>query len=293
MIAILMTLALICAQTTDDPLKESPLSVSVASSLLVEQAAIGDTAEVLIIALFGDNPALWLFDTLEPPFTTGLDFIGTKTQTITRSRGNYSYGETRVRLLFTPNRTGELTISPWKWRLLHLVPGDTAKIDTFVADLPGFALTGLPRKEKITTKYLPFFLTFIGIAMFIAFGIFIRIFAKKVMLKPKEKPPLTAEEKALDKISKLSPQRLQAEELLDKLAHVLRSYISEKFGIDALGMSSEEILSALSNIGFAGHRFVALQQVLKYCDDVRFAKKYPESQELWDIIEQGRIFIKG
>jgi len=32
---------------------------------------------------------------------------------------------------------------------------------------------------------------------------------------------------------------------------------------------------------------------LKYCDDVRFAEKYPETEDIRDAIGQAKLFITG
>ena len=86
---------------------------------------------------------------------------------------------------------------------------------------------------------------------------------------------------------------MAAEEILDELAKIVRKYIYEEFNIPAIGMSSDEIVSILSERGLAGHRFIALKQMLKYCDDVRFAEKYPEVEEIREAIGQAKIFVEG
>ena len=268
-------------------------SVAVSSSLLTEQVAVGDTAEAEIFILFQDNPAFWLFDSVPPPDAVGLKFLSTITKTETHCHDDSISGKTTITLRYSPTRTGDLTISPWRWRIFHIQNGDTTQIDTLELDFTGFAITGLPAPEK-SVGILPFILILFGIIIVLAVGFFVYRAVKKAKSEPlKPSRPPTPAERALDEINRLSPQRTSAEQILDELSKIIRKYIAEKFGIPASGMSSDEILSALSERGLAGQKFVALKQVLKYCDDVRFAEKYPETEDIRDAIGQAKLFITG
>ena len=266
---------------------------SYSCSLLTDKPAVGDTAAVLINLKFFDNPALWIFDTMPAPTTMGLEFVGSATKTETQTGNNSKIGETIVLLRFSPKREGQLTISPWQWRIFHFQNGDTSVIDTFALSFPGYALTGMPERKGFVGM-LPFILFFAGIILVIAVAFAVKKIVKKSKELPMEPPrPSAPEEIAFSALQNLSPLRSRAEDLLDNLSKILRTYINEKFDVPASGMSSAEILSALSERGLSGQRFVLLQQVLKYCDDIRFAEKYPQSDELKEILEQAKNFTKG
>ncbi len=84
---------------------------------------------------------------------------------------------------------------------------------------------------------------------------------------------------------------MSAEEIVDTISRIMRDYIAKEFNIPASGMSSGEIIEALEQKDIGGHRLVELREIFKYCDDVRFAEKYPRQSELDEIIEMTKIFV--
>jgi len=280
--------SVLCADSGD----AGSFSVDVASSLLTEEAAVGDTVELVVNTVFPNEPLFWIFDSLIPPMSMGMEFLGTATKTRTYIEDSEQCGETQITLRFSPTRAGQLNISPWRWRVFHIPEGDTTQIDTVIMDFSGFVLTGYPCK-KSNIGVIPYMLLVIGVIFIVLLTAFIRRMVLKYRKEPVEPAkPITPEEKAIDALNKLSLQRMQTDELLDNLSRILRSFIDEKFDIPAGGMSSAEIIEHLSEKGAAGHKFIALQQALKYCDDVRFAEKYPESREIKEALEQAKIFIE-
>lgn len=293
---ILFTFFLITSAFCQEPSLDNSFFVAISSSLLTEQVPVGDTAEIRIVAKFFDNPAYWLFDSMPPPMTMGLTFLGTATETHTHRTEDSLWGTTQITLRFSPKRTGQLTISPWQWQVFHLTNGDTTEIDTVSLSFGGYSLLGLPSKKGAGAMRLPFVLIASGLVLAIVATLLMRYFVRKSreefgILSERTAQPKTPQEIAIMSLQRLSPQRMSTEKILDELSSTIRKFIADEFKIPAQSMPSEEILSTLSERGLAGHRFIALKSVFRYCDDVRFAEKYPEADEVAKVIEQGKIFI--
>ncbi len=286
---------LICAALSAKATPAEDDVIAVASSLYADQIAVGDTAVVGVFVEFSGNPLYWLFDSLMPPTTMGLKFINSRTTSHTQRSGDDVLTRTKIELRFSATRTGQLTISPWQWNILHIVGGDTTQIDTIPLSFGGFALTGLPPpKRHLSAKTVTLIIVgaFLSIAVIVLVVVWIsRSRKRKSPIQPQR--TLSNEEIAIQKLSKISLQLMSTEEIVGRITDAIKKYISDEFGISAGRMATEEILSSLSSRGLAGQRFVLLRSLLNACDDIRFAQKYPDAQEMKELLSMATEFVRG
>lgn len=116
--------------------------------------------------------------------------------------------------------------------------------------------------------------------------------------KPEEVAPiLPAHEIALLDLEALRKQRLwQAGDIKgyqSRLTEILRKYLSDRYDIDALEMTTEEITSALRKTDFNLKKAVELSEMLNVADLVKFAKAKPE-ESIHDLyMEKAIAFVES
>jgi len=293
---IAITVGSIAAQSLDssaETVEPEIREIAVSTTLSEERVMVGDTFEYAITVVLPGNPVFWLFDSLVTPQTSGLEFVGTATTNEVSMLDGEKTGKATVSLKFSPLFDGDLTMSDGYFRLFNIIDGDTSNIDTVIVRYFGFAVEGIPAR-KPSPGLFPFFL-FIGGLLFAA-GLFfiIRYLVQKSRQEPMEplRPP-TPSEQALASLSQIATGRMSVEEIVDTISRIIRDYIVKIFNIPASGMSSGEIIEAFTQEDIGGHRLVELREILKYCDDVRFAEKYPQQSELDEIIEMTKTFVVG
>lgn len=281
-------MALLVVDSTFAPVPAEP---SVSSSLSVDKCAIEDSFDYFISVEFFGEPVYFVWDSIEAPTTSGLNFIGESRKTTTYFSGDSIYGRTVVDLKFSPIQTGDITMSDGYYRLLWIPNGDTTNIDTITIKYPGFAIVGLP-KQSSNVPLTPILLIIVAIVFLIVLILILRKITQNVRKKRMKKTrPLSVSEKALDELSKISLTRNTSEQILDIITKTVRDYISDKYKISTVGLSSKEIIDSLERGGLGGHRLVALKKILNYCDDVRFAELYPEQNEIEEIFALAQKFV--
>jgi len=110
----------------------------------------------------------------------------------------------------------------------------------------------------------------------IIYLIFRLVNRKPVLFISKPKPVLPPHVIALSELDKIKNEKLwqqgREKEFHTQVTDVLRNYIEGRFGINAMEMTSDEILSYLSENKEAEAVFNNLKQILKSADLVKFAK---------------------
>ncbi len=105
---------------------------------------------------------------------------------------------------------------------------------------------------------------------------------KPIIRKVKVEPKLPAHQVAINEIQHIKDEQLaqKAEPKLyyTRLVDVLRAYIAERFGIDAMEMTSQEILSGLLRFGDT-EALGTLRSLFETSDLVKFAKLVPDMSE--------------
>lgn len=108
-------------------------------------------------------------------------------------------------------------------------------------------------------------------------------------------PPRPAHEIAYDALDRLEGstmlERGQVKDFHIAVSQVLRTYIEDRFGIDALEMTTGELIAALRNGGFGGTLIDETRRFLDACDLVKFAKRRPDASESLALIPIARQFV--
>ncbi len=105
------------------------------------------------------------------------------------------------------------------------------------------------------------------------------ILTRKVEVKIMRKPPVPADVVALRKLEKLRESKLwesgQEKEYYTKLVDILREYLHRQFGINAMEMTSTQIMNAVTNNSHAYISKENMRQIIKVADYVKFAQARP------------------
>ncbi len=96
-------------------------------------------------------------------------------------------------------------------------------------------------------------------------------------------PVLPAHVRAVESLDKIKAEKIwqqeRYKEFYTQLTDVLRRYISERFGINSLEMTSGEILGIIKTKVEEGSAYENLKQILTIADLVKFAKHTPFADE--------------
>lgn len=260
--------------------------ISVQSSISSKKISMDDTVTVEYVFKFMDNPAYWILDNFPNPTLRNLKYISSSSSVSTVSEHGCKTGHFNLKIIFIPIDKGKAKIEN---SLAHFVNiQDSIEIDV---NLSGFDLE-VTSSKKSHIPLIPLGLVLLGIALIIILFFVVKIQFKKYMEIPKPIKVETPEVKAIRVLECINPQRISAVKVLDEVSKCMRKYIELKYNIPATGMATDEILQTLSD-QLIGQRFVVLRDSLKYCDDVRFAGKYPQKDEVELAIENAKIFVGG
>lgn len=158
----------------------------------------------------------------------------------------------------------------------------TVAVDTTQAFKP---IIG-PVKEPITfMEILPWLLAVLGLGLFI-YGIFWYMKRRRKILpaiKAFAKPQIPPYVVALEKLEELRYQKLwqtgQVKEHYTAMTDITRWYIEEQFKVNAVEMTTEEILDGISPLKINADAVGKLNEVLHLADFVKFAKATPGAIE--------------
>jgi hypothetical protein len=109
-------------------------------------------------------------------------------------------------------------------------------------------------------------------------------------------PPRPAHELALEALAALegSPmlERGQVKEFHIEAAEILRTYVERRFRVDALEMTTREVLAGLERAGVDDELGDALRRFLEQCDLVKFAKVRPTAEASRELLALGRWVVE-
>lgn len=133
--------------------------------------------------------------------------------------------------------------------------------------------------------FLPDFLVdywwlFVLFIVIIAIGAIVYLYmTKKINIVVAHKPQIPPYEEAMQKLTELKERKLwqagQEKEYYTILTDILRNYIDRRFGINAVEMTSSEIISTLRKNKETKAVNEQLEQILEIADFVKFAKVRP------------------
>ena len=162
--------------------------------------------------------------------------------------------------------------------------GETDSID--FEQLQLYDIKELKKPPFVWTDYLWILWLVLGIALLIALiGVVIYLILKKkkkgyIFTPPVVLPPHT---RALAELEKLKEEKIwqqgRIKEFYTRLTDILRVYIYEREGINAMEMTSGEILNEVRKVAEVDSVYENLKQVLSTGDLVKFAKYAPLPDE--------------
>lgn len=112
---------------------------------------------------------------------------------------------------------------------------------------------------------------------------------------PPPPPAETPNEKAVRQLNELEQKKLwennQPKEYHTELVDILRTYIEERFGVNVMELTSDEILYKVAVHKEMSHHRLLLSNILYIADLAKFAKTQPTPQENHSAMEYARQFI--
>lgn len=162
--------------------------------------------------------------------------------------------------------------------------GQTDSID--FEQLQLYDIKPVHKAPFVWTDYLWILWLVLGIALILALiGLVIYLILKKKKKGYLFKPPvvLPAHLRAVKELDKLKAEKIwqhgREKEYYSKLTDILRHYIYERAGINAMEMTSGEILNEVRKLSDVDSVYDNLKQILSTSDLVKFAKYKPYQDE--------------
>ncbi|MFI5219428.1 MAG: hypothetical protein ACHQNT_08050 [Bacteroidia bacterium] len=138
----------------------------------------------------------------------------------------------------------------------------------------------------------------IGLLLLVAIIIGVLYLRKRFKKKPVvafEKPKRPAHEIALEELKKLEEEKLWQQGNFKyyhtRLTDIIRIYLWHRYDLDAMEMTSDEILSSTTVKGFPAEIFEKLKFMLTLADLVKFAKAIPVASENEQCLANGYDLI--
>ena len=124
-----------------------------------------------------------------------------------------------------------------------------------------------------------------------------RLARKKPAIEQKPKVVIPPHVKALQALNEVRKQNLWQEGKVKQyhsaISDILRSYIEERFKVNALEQTTEEIFTSLRTVVIDQESKAKLKQVLTLADLVKFAKEQPLPQENEMSLANAFAFVEG
>lgn len=149
------------------------------------------------------------------------------------------------------------------------------------------------------TLFKIYLLVLLIIIIVLAVVILIRKYMLKKPVIPQRQviePEIPAHQKALAALDRIKNEKIwqkgRIKEYYTQLTDVVRKYIAERFGINSMEMTSDEILDALEILRFEQKSaFECLKQILRIADLVKFAKWESNPSEIELSLMNAYLFV--
>lgn len=139
-------------------------------------------------------------------------------------------------------------------------------------------------------------LALIGIIVFTVLWLKKRRLTQPVPLDDDVAPGRPPAETALEALIALGKTSLLADERFKefhiKASEIVRIYIEEQFGVEALEMTTPQLLSNLRSAGLADKPVSVAKRFLEECDLVKFAKHVPTAAQSGETLNLGKGFVR-
>jgi len=230
-----------------------------------------------------------LWPLIEDTIKKGLEVVNvTKIDTTIPNKNKPNIIQQHIQLTVTSFDTGVYYIAPFKF----IVNKDTAnpllteslylKVNTVATDTSLAKIKDIkpPYDETFDWKwYLPEI--YIGLAILAAIILLIILIKKLNKKKPQEiiveKPKIPAHITALETLEKIKEDAIwkdnKTKEYYSSIADTVRLYIEERFNINALELTSDEIIKIFKSQVVDSESKSKLNQILTLSDFVKFAKQ--------------------
>jgi hypothetical protein len=250
-----------------------------------------------------------LWPLIEDTIKKGLEVVNvTKIDTTIPDKNKPNIIQQHIQLTVTSFDSGAYYIAPFKFILnkdtanplytepLHLLVNTVATDSslTKVKDIKP------PYDEPFDWKwYLPY--AYIGLAIIAAIIVLIIVIKKLNKKKPQEiiieKPKFPAHLTAFETLEKIKQEAIWKEnktkEYYSAIADTIRLYIEERFNINALELTSDEIIKIFKSQVVDSESKAKLSQILTLSDFVKFAKQIPIEAEHSLTLNNAFDFVKG
>lgn len=246
---------------------------------------------------------------IEDTLKKGIEVVNvSKIDTTIPNKNKPNFIQQHIQLTITSFDTGAYYIAPFKFIInkdtanplltgpLHLIV-KTVATDTSLTKIKDIKP---PYDEPFNWRwYLPY--AYIGLAILAAIIILIIILKKIKKNKPEEiiieKPKIAAHIAALETLEKIKAEAIWKEnktkEYYSSIADTVRLYIEERFNINALELTSDEIIKVFKSQVVDSESKAKLIQILTLSDFVKFAKQIPIEAEHTLTLNNAFDFVKG
>jgi hypothetical protein len=246
---------------------------------------------------------------IEDTIKKGIEVVNvTQIDTTIPNKNKPNIVQQHIQLTITSFDSGAYYIAPFKFIInkdtanplytepLHLLV-NTVATDTSLTKVKDIKP---PYDEPFDWKwYLPY--AYWGLAILAAIIILILIIIKLNKKKPQEviieKPKIPAHITALETLEKIKQEAIwkdnKTKEYYSSIADTVRLYIEERFSINALELTSDEIIKIFKAQVIDSESKLKLSQILTLSDFVKFAKQIPIEAEHTLTLNNAFDFVKG
>lgn len=250
-----------------------------------------------------------LWPLIEDTIKKGLEVVNvTQIDTTIPNKNKPNIIQQHIQLTVTSFDTGVYYIAPFKF----ILNKDTAnplfteplylKVNTVATDTSLAKIKDIkpPYDEPFDWKwYLPEI--YIGLAILAAIILLIILIKKLNKKKPQEiiveKPKIPAHISALETLEKIKEDAIwkdnKTKEYYSSIADTVRLYIEERFNINALELTSDEVIKIFKSQVVDSESKSKLNQILTLSDFVKFAKQIPIEAEHTLTLNNAFDFVKG
>ncbi len=172
----------------------------------------------------------------------------------------------------------------------------TLPVDTVKKDFKD--IKGIMAPEFVWADYHFIVLSILFVLFLIVMGIYAYLRHKKnkpFLITKTPEPQLPPHIKAVSELENIKHEKLwqqgREKDYYTRLTDVLRVYLTDRFGMNALEMTSGEILSEMQRYPEARTVYNSLKQILELSDFVKFAKLHPIPDENEQSMINALLFI--
>lgn len=157
------------------------------------------------------------------------------------------------------------------------LPQDTMREAPFLAGFDIRDIKGPVLPENFSFEIITGLLAAGTLSLFAAY----RVRKKRRTLLPRLRPPQESAYEALDRLPKNLSETGMILEYYSGLADILRKYLRDRFDLNALKMTADEVIRALRGLsGFSPQDMNSIEELLRESDAAKFARYFPPLEEI-------------